>query len=163
MRQSRRRKRYSLFGYYAPFGLTITHRSKFDPKATRDTVYRVAVANCHRRRLTIVLCEEQIYQFMYTVNIRIMRAMRGGLGMMGTGGRLAANTLAIPGFSWFVSHSFAFPDGDGEQILLVDPAPHVLCLRGARKGEFIPLDNASEIYGYTVYGKNSFLNLLERM
>ena len=161
----------SLFGCFFPFGILLSHRPKYDPKGKTDIVYRIAIANCHRRRLTVVLCEHQIFQFMYTINIRIMRAVRGGLGMMGTGGRRVANTLSLPGFSWFVSHSFSFPDPPStepskeveKRILLVDPAPYVLCLRGTRRGEFIPLDNASEVFGYTVYGKNSFLNWLERI
>ena len=33
---------------------------------------------------------------------------------------------------------------------------------GNRANELIPQDNASKPYGYTVYGKNSFVNMLER-
>jgi hypothetical protein len=33
---------------------------------------------------------------------------------------------------------------------------------GLREGELITLDNDSEVFGYTVYGKNSFVNILER-
>ena len=152
----------SLFGYRNGFGLTITDRPHPDGKKKTETTYRVAVANCHRRRLTVILCEDQIYQFMYSVNIRFMMNMRGGLGMMGMAGVHGVRTFTLPAASWFVSHRFTFPEGEGERILLVDPAPHVLGLRGSRKGEFYPLDNASEVFGYTVYGKNSFVNMLER-
>ncbi|MBQ3507771.1 MAG: hypothetical protein IJA91_04400 [Clostridia bacterium] len=152
----------SLFGYRNGFGLTITDRPHPDGKKKTETTYRVSVANCHRRRLTVILCENQIYQFMYSVNIRFMMNMRGGLGMMGMAGVHGVRTFTLPAASWFVSHSFDFPEGESERILLVDPAPHVLCLRGSRKGEFFPLDNASEVFGYTVYGKNSFVNMLER-
>ena len=152
----------SLFGYHTHFGLTITDTPHPDGKKKAETTYRIAVANCHRRRLTVVLCENQVYQFMYTINIRIMRGMRGGLGMMGMAGAHTTRSMSLPAAAWFVSHGFVFPEGEGERILLVDPAPHVLCLHGSRKGEYIPLDNASQIFGYTVYGKNSFLNMLER-
>jgi hypothetical protein len=152
----------SLFGYRNDFGLTITDVPHPDGKKKTETTYCVAIANCHRRRLTVILCEDQIYQFMYSLNIRFMRTMRGGLGMMGMMGVHGVRTFTLPAASWFVSHSFTFPEGEGERILLVDPAPHVLCLRGTRKGEFHPLDNASKVFGYTVYGKNSFVNMLER-
>ncbi len=152
----------SLFGYRTDFGLTITDRPHPDGKKKTETTYRVAFANCHRRRLTVILCENQIYQFMYSVNIRFMRTMRGGLGMMGMAGVHGVRTFTLPTASWFVSHSFEFPEGEGERILLMDPTPHVLCLRGNRKEELFPLDNASKVFDYTVYGKNSFVNMLER-
>ena len=152
----------SLFGYRNDFGLTIIDRPHPDGKKKTETTYRVAFANCHRRRLTVILCENQIYQFMYSVNIRSMRTMRGGLGMMGMAGVHGVRTFTLPAASWFVSHSFGFPEGEGERILLVDPVPHVLCLRGNRREEFYPLDNASTVFDYTVYGKNSFVNMLER-
>ena len=152
----------SLFGYSTDFGLTIIDRPHPDGKKKTETTYRVAFANCHRRRLTVILCENQIYQFMYSVNIRFMRTMRGGLGMMGMAGVHGIRTFTLPTASWFVSHSFAFPEGEGERVLLIDPTPHVLCLRGNRKEELFPLDNASQVFGYTVYGKNSFVNMLER-
>ena len=152
----------SLFGYRNDFGLTITDRPHPDGKKKTETTYRVAFANCHRRRLTVILCENQIYQFMYSVNIRFMRTMRGGLGMMGMAGVHGVRTFTLPAASWFVSHSFGFPEGEGERILLVDPTPHVLCLRGNRREEFYSLDNASTVFDYTVYGKNSFVNMLER-
>ena len=125
----------SLFGYGGDFGLIITDRPHPDGKKKTETTYCVAVANCHRRRLTVILCENQIYQFMYSVNIRFMRSMRGGLGMMGSAGVHGIRTFSLPAASWFASHGFTFPTGEGERILLVDPAPHVLCLRGARHGE----------------------------
>lgn len=153
----------SLFGCFAHFGLTVTHRPKFTSKSATDTVYRVSVANCHRRRLTVVLCDNHIFQFMYTINIRIVRAMRGGLGHMTASGVSTARSMALPTFSWFISHTFDFPEGEGERILLVDPAPYVLAIHGQRAGELQPLDNASHVYDYTVYGKNSFVNLLERL
>ncbi len=152
----------SLLGYRNGFGLTITDVPHPDGKKKTETTYRVAVANCHRRRLTVILCESEVYQFMYSVNIRVMRSMRGGMGMMGMGGVNTNRSFSLPAASWFISHGFAFPEGEGERILLVDPVPYVLCLRGGNGGELYPLDNASRVFGYTVYGKNSFVNMLER-
>ena len=152
----------SLFGYRNHFGLTITDAPHPDGKKKTDTVYRVAVANCHRRRMTVILCENDIYQFMYSVNIRVMRSMRGGMGMMGMGGVHTNRSFSLPAASWFISHGFDFPEGEGERILLVDPVPYVLSLRGGNGSELYPLDNASKVFGYTVYGKNSFVNMLER-
>ena len=155
----------SLFGYSIPFGMIVTHHPRPDSQISSDTTYRVAIANCHRRRFAIVLCENQILQFMYSINIRIFRNMSGGIGMMRAGGVGAAGVrgFTMPAMSWFVSHSFVFPEGDGgRSILLVDPAPHTLLLRGNRQGEFLTLDNGAEIFGYTVYGKNAFLNVMER-
>ena len=154
----------SLFGFANDFHLTITDYPHPDSKHPSVTTYQVAVANCHRRRFAIVLCENHVYQFMYTVNIRIARNMAGGIGMMRAGGVQAAGmrTLTMPTLSWFINHDFDFPKGEGEQILLLDPVPYTLCLRGTRDREYLPLDNASKVYGYTVYGKNSFLNMLER-
>ena len=152
----------SLFGYRNGFGLTIIDVPHPDGKIKTETTYCVAVANCYRRRLTVILCENEVYQFMYSLNIRVMRSMRGGMGMMGAGGVNTNRSFSLPAASWFVSHGFAFPEGEGERVLLVDPVPHVLCLRGGNGGELYPLDNASRVFGYTVYGKNSFVNMLER-
>lgn len=151
----------SVFGYNNQFHLTITHHPQYDNK-TDNVTYKIAVANCHRRRLTVVLCDHQIYQFMYSINIRIIRGMRGGLGMMGPAGVHTMRSMALPAFTFFINHSFDFPKGDGQRILLIDPAPYVLYLRGMHQGEYQLLDNSASVYDYIVYGKNPFLNLLER-
>ena len=152
----------SLFGYRNGFGLTVTDVPHPDGPKKDETTYCVAVANCHRRRLTVILCENHIYQFMYSVNIRVMRSMRGGMGMMGAAGVTTNRSFSLPAAAWFSSHGFTFPAGEGEKVLLVDPTPHVLCLRGGNGSEMYPLDNGSKVFGYTVYGKNSFVNMLER-
>ncbi len=137
------------------FSLTIEDEPHPDSKNKQVITYQVAVANCGHRRGVVVLCEDNIYQFMYAFQFRVV----GHAGMMGiTSGRI----LSIPMFSFFTSHSYAFPEGEGKRVLLVDPAPRNLCMRGFREGELITLDNASEQFGYVVYGKNSFVNLLER-
>ncbi len=147
----------SLFHPRAEFALTITDYPHPESRVKTPTTYRVAVANCRIRRMYVILCEDNIYQFMYTLQFRV-RNMRS-MSVMATGQQV----LTIPLASWFTTHHFDFPEGDGRPILLVDPAPYNLCMRGTREGELLPLDNASEIYGYTVFGKNSFLNMLERM
>ena len=148
----------SLFIGLIPFGLTITDVPHPDTKVQIETTYRVTFANCKRRREMVILCEHQIYQFVYSLKFsHVTRFSRMGANKAGV------RTVAIPGMSWFTNHSFDFPEGEGKRILLIDPTPTVLAIRGERGGELFELDNASEIYGYTVYGKNSFLNLLERM
>ncbi len=144
----------SLFFRRAEFGLTVIDEPHPDARVQEVTTYQIAVANCNRRRLTVILCEENIFQFVYSFRLRVV----GHVGTLAMGGKI----LTIPLGSFFVNHSFEFPEGEGKRILLVDPAPANLCMRGFREGELITLDNASEIYGYTVYGKNSFVSMLER-
>ncbi len=144
----------SLFSRRAPFSLTITDRPHPDAKVQTPSTYQVAVANCNRRRMVVILCEGNVFQFMYAFKLRVI----GRPGTLAMGAKM----LNIPLGAFFISHSFAFPSGEGKRILLVDPAPHNLCMRGFHEGELIALDNASDLYGYTVYGKNSFINVLER-
>ena len=139
------------------FGLTITDAPHPDSKQKQDTTYQVTFANCKRRRGTVVLCDRNIYQFLYTFQFnQITRFSHMGAASGGS------NIISVPGASWFTSHTFDFPEGDGEKILLIDPTPHILAIRGFREGELMELDNASKVFGYTVYGKNSFVNMLER-
>ncbi len=147
----------SLFFRRVHFSLTVTDVPHPDSRVQTPTTYQVAVANCNRRRLTVVLCENNVFQFMYTFQLRVV-------GSVGTLAVTSGRILNIPLASFFISHSFEFPPNatEGKRILLVDPAPHYLCMRGFREGELITLDNASELFGYTVYGKNSFLNMLGR-
>ena len=145
----------SLFFRRVPFGLTIVDNPHPESRVRTPTTYQVAIANCNRRRMTVVLCEDNVFQFMYGVNLRVL----GSAAALAPG---STRMISIPVLSFFVSHTFDFPEGEGKRILLVDPAPHQLCMRGFKRDELIPLDNASELYGYTVYGKNSFLNVLER-
>ena len=145
----------ALFFRRVPFALTITDYPHPESRVKTPTTYQVAVANCNRRRMTVVLCEDNVFQFMYGFNLRV-------LGQASTLGLGSGKVISIPMASFFVSHTFDFPEGEGKRILLVDPAPHQLCMRGFKRDELIALDNASELYGYTVYGKNSFVNMLER-
>ena len=148
----------SVFSTKIYFGLTITDAPHPEGKQRADTVYQVAVANCKRRRGTVVLCDQNIYRFMYTFQFSHIARMNR-MSAMGYGG---VRRISVPGASWYRSHTFSFPDGEGEKILLVDPTPYILAIHGSRDGELIEQDNASELFGYTVYGKNSFLNMLER-
>lgn len=138
------------------FGMTIVDKPHPDGKRREDKVYQVGIANCKRRKSYVILCDENIYQFMYTVQ---MRGMVGKANAYGVAGR---STLAVPLHAWFTSHLAEFPEGEGERILLIDPAPRNLVIRGHREGELMPLDNGSKVFGYTAYGKNAFVNLLER-
>ncbi len=144
----------SLFSTRVHFGLTVTDRPHPDSRVRQDVTYRVAVANCRRRRMVVTLADDQVYQFMYYIQFRVFTPTA-----MNPSNRL----MTIPLITWFTSHRFEFPDGDptDKKILLVDPAPHHLCIRG--QGNFlITLDNASDVYDYRVYGRNAFLNVLER-
>ena len=150
----------SVFSTRILFGLTIVDAPHPDGKKRTDTTYQVAFANCRRRRFTVVLTEGHVYRFVYTLQFNmISRYGRMGAAVGSSGGRV----ISVPGASWYTNHAFEFPEGEGERILLVDPTPHILAIHGARRGELIELDNSSKIYDYTVFGKNSFLNLLERI
>ena len=138
------------------FGMTIVDKPHPDGKRKGDIVYQVGIANCKRRKSYVILCDENIYQFMYTVQMRGMVGKANALGMTGR------STLAVPLHAWFTTHLAEFPEGAGERILLIDPAPRNLVIRGHREGELLPLDNGSKVFGYTAYGKNAFVNLLER-
>ncbi len=145
----------SLFIRRLEFGLTITDEPHPDSRVKTPTTYQVAVANCNRRRMTVVLCENNIFQFMHSFKLRVV----GNARTLTLG---ANRFLDIPLGAFFTSHDFEFPAGEGKRILLVDPAPVNLCMRGFKEGQLIALDNASELFGYTVYGKNAFVSLLER-
>ena len=150
----------SVFSTRILFGLTIVDAPHPDGRVRTDTTYQVAFANCRRRRFTVVLTDGHVYRFVYTLQFNmIARYGRMGAAVGSSGGRV----ISVPGASWYTNHAFEFPEGEGKRILLVDPTPHILAIHGARKGELIELDNSSKIYDYTVFGKNSFLNLLERI
>ena len=139
------------------FGLTIVDVPHPDGKKRTETTYKVAIANCKHRRGVVVLCEGNIYRFMYAFNFRTIASHNwGGLSVA------SARIIAMPVGAVYTNHRFDFPEGEGERILLIDPTPRILCMPGHREGEMIALDNDSKIFGYTVYGKNSFVNILER-
>lgn len=150
----------SMFIRRVSFGLTVTDLKHPDDRGEVTPVtYRVGVADCGHRRGILVLCEHQLYQFVYSFQIR--RIYRGGTKFsMST---QAMRTIDLPGMSFRTTHRFDFPAGEGERILLIDPTPYRLGVQGRRRGELTELDNGSRVFGYTVYGKNSFLNLLERI
>ena len=139
------------------FGLTVVDAPHPDGKRRRDITYKVAFANCKYRRGMVILCPNNIFRFVYSINFRTIAAHNwGGLSVA------SARIVSMPVGSFFTNHTFEFPEGEGKRILLMDPAPRVLCMHGYREGEYITLDNDSEVFGYTVYGKSSFVNLLER-
>lgn len=143
----------SLFFYRYQFGLTLVDRPHPDGHVKTDTAYCVAVADCRRRRGMINLCDDQIYQYVHSIRLRTF-----GMAVMG-----GTRVFSVPVATWYSNHTFRFPQGEGKRILLVDPAPHILCIHGDRPHALVELDNSSQVFGYTVYGKNSFLNLLERI
>ena len=143
------------------FGLSITDAPHPDGKKKTDTTYTVGFINPSHRKGTIILCDNQVYRFMYALRMRGIGGIRGGGNLI-----YGAQFVSVPAGAWYTNHSFRFPDVPpeevGERILVIDPTPRVLALHGRRADELITLDNASKVYGYTVYGKNSFLNMLER-
>lgn len=140
------------------FGLTITDAPHPDGKRKKDITYKVAVANCKYRRGMVILCENNVYRFVvFSLNFRAIAQQNWGRLSVAS-----SQIVAMPIGSICTNHSFDFPEGEGERILLVDPAPRILSMPGSREGEVITLDNASKIFDYTVYGKNSFVNMLER-
>ena len=139
------------------FGLTVTDAPHPNGKRKGDVTYKVAFANCRYRRGMVILCENNVFRFVFTLNFRAIAQQNwGGLSVA------SSRIVTMPVASFHTNHSFDFPEGEGKRILLVDPAPRMLCMYGYREGELMTLDNASEVFGYTVYGKNSFVNLLER-
>ena len=139
------------------FGLTVTDAPHSGGKRKGTVTYKVAFANCKYRRGLVILSENNTYRFVYSLNFRTLAQHNwGGLSVAST------QIVSMPVASFHTNHSFEFPEGEGKRILLVDPAPRMLCMYGFREGELMTLDNASEVFGYTVYGKNSFVNLLER-
>ena len=147
----------SLFFGLVPFGLTITDKPHPDARVQEDRVYQVTFANSLRRREIVILCEHNIYQFVYSLKFNhVTRFSRMGAN------KAESRGISLPGAAWFVNRTFDFPEGEGERILLVDPTPTVLAVRHESGQSLFELDNASQVFGYTVYGKNSFLNVLER-
>ena len=146
-----------MFPERVEFGLTIVDAPHPDGKRRKDITYQVAFANCRYRRGMVILCPNNTFRFVYSINFRAIAQQNwGGLSVA------SARIVSMPVGSFFTNHSFDFPEGGGKRILLMDPAPRVLCMHGYREGEYITLDNDSEVFGYTVYGKSSFVNLLER-
>ena len=147
----------SVFWERIVFGITITDLPHQSNKRKTPVTYQVAFANCRYRRGMVILCEDNVFRFVISFNFRtIAQHNWGGLSVA------SSSIVSMPLASFCTNHSFDFPEGEGKRILLVDPAPRMLCMYGFREGELITLDNGSEIFGYTVYGKNSFVNLLER-
>ena len=139
------------------FGLHIIDTPHADAKRPEYKAYTVGIITCRRRMGTIVLCDNNVYRFMYALTLRGVGGFRVGANLLA-----GAQIVTVPAGAWYTNHTFTFPEGEGEPILLIDPTPRVLAIHGQRPDELIPQDNASQVYGYTVYGKNAFLNMLER-
>lgn len=148
----------SLFIGRVPFGLTITHVPHPDSQSPEPVTYLATFANCLRRREVVILCNHNVYQFMYSLKFNhVTRFARMGAD------QAQSRRVSLPGAAWFTNHSFDFPEGEGQPILLIDHTPVTLAVRSELDNELFQLDNASSVFGYTVYGKNAFLRLLERL
>ena len=151
----------SLFLGVVPFGLTLRakHTPKEETEGQTETAYRVTFANCYRRREIVILCDQNLYQFVYSLKFNhVERFSRMGTNTSGV------RAVSVPGVAKYVNHSFDFPEGEGQAILLIDHVPTVLAMRDEHDSRnLLELDNASMVFGYTVYAKNAFLNLLERL
>ncbi len=116
------------------FALTVTDEPSPQGANKTAVTYQVAVAECNRRRESVLLCENHVYQFR----------------------------ISLYRFVWYRNHSFEFPDDQGRRILVVDPVPGKLRVRGGGGEVGGLLDNGSKVFDYEVYGRNAFLHLLER-
>ena len=146
-----------IFPERVQFGLTIVDTPHPDGRRRKEITYKVAFANCRYRRGLVILCPNNTFRFVYSINFRTIASHNwGGLSVA------SSQIVSMPVASFHTNHTFEFPEGEGKRILLVDPAPRMLCMYGLREGDLITLDNDSEIFGYTVYGKTSFVHLLER-
>ena len=139
------------------FGLTVVDTPHPDSKNRENTTYQVTFVHCRRRRYLIILCEPNIYQFVYSLQFNMITRF-SRMGAVNAGNQ----TVPMPGFAKLKSHSFDFPEGEGERVLLIDPPPIILAIRNENNHNLIEIDNASKVYGYSVYGKNAFINMLER-
>ena len=154
----------SLFLRWVPFQMLIkVKHTPLDGEpaggSPAETAYRVTFANCYRRREIVILCEPNVYQFVYSLKFgHVERFSRMGADKIGSRG------VSLPGLARFTNHTFDFPDGEGDAVLLIDRVPAVLAIRDEHNSDnLFELDNASQAFDYTVYAKNSFLNLLERV
>ena len=145
-----------LFPKWAHFGLNVMDAPHADAKRKEYRAYTVGFINCPYRKGTVILCDRNIYRFMYAIQMR-------GLSFFGTGGvaTVSSRIVAVPIGAWYTNHAFDFPEGDGEKILIIDPAPRILAIHGRTRDELVPLDNDSHVFGYTVYGRNAFLRHLK--
>ena len=132
-------------------GLTVVHHTKVS-NLEKQTVYRVGIINSKRRKNVLILCQNQVYRLMHKLP---------GQGLIFRP-RAHGRAFYKPLYVWFEDHAFDFPEGEGERILLVDPFPSVAAVQEGTEDWFLELDNGSHTFGYTVYGLNAFLHVLER-
>lgn len=139
---------------YAGIVLTDLQRYKGKP-----VTYLVGICNVTARREAVILCDEYRAQIRHQINLRM-------------GGRTLAiaasaqNADVKTGHSlaqWYTTVGIEFPNGEGEKVLLVDPAPTGLYLRDGQTERLQTLDNGSKVFDYTVWTKNAFFNMIDRM
>ncbi len=137
-------------------GLVVTDKERYKGE---PVTYRVGVCNVSSRREAVILCDGYRAQIRHSINLRLGgRALAIAASAENTDGR-TGHALA----QWHTTVGIEFPEGEGERILLVDPAPTKLYLRDGQTERLQELDNGSHAYDYTVYTKNAFFNLLDRM
>lgn len=141
----------SLLSSHIYAGLTVIHRTKCG-NLNRQTVYCVGLVNGKSRRNILILCQNQVYRFLHRLPNQPLIRRLGTEGMM----------FYRPMYSWYESHAFDFPEGQGTRILLLDPFPAVLAMEDQVADWFYDLDIGSHAFGYTVHSRNSFLHALER-
>ncbi len=132
-------------------GLTVVHHTKVS-NLEKQTVYRVGIINSKKRKSVLILCQNQVYRLMHKLP---------GQGLIFRP-RARGRAFYKPLYVWFEDHAFDFPAGEGERILLADPVPSVTAVQDGSEDWFLELDNGSHTFGYTVYGLNAFLHILER-
>lgn len=137
-------------------GLVVTDKERYKGE---PVTYRVGICNVSSRREAVILCDGYRAQIRHSINLRLGgRALAIAASAENTDGR-TGHALA----QWHTTVGLEFPEGEGERILLVDPAPTKLYLREGQTERVQELDNGSRVYDYTVYTKNAFFNILDRM
>lgn len=136
-------------------GIKITDLQRYKGDAV---TYLVAICNVKSRREAVVLCDEYRAQIRHQINLRLGgRALAIAASAENTDGGTGHSL-----FQWYTTVGLEFPEGEGERILLVDPAPTKLYLRAGQTERLQELDNGSRVYDYTVYTKNAFFNVIDR-
>ncbi len=137
-------------------GLVVTDLQRYKGE---PVTYRVAICNVKTRREAVILCDDYTIQVRHQINLRMGgRTLAIAAAAENTDGRTGHSL-----FQWYTTTSIEFPEGEGERILLVDPAPTKLYLRAGQTERLQEMDNGSRAYDYTVWTKNAFFKTLERM
>ena len=136
-------------------GVVVTDLQRYKGK---EVTYLVAICNVSSRREAVILCDEYRVQIRHSVNLRLGgRALAIAASAENSGAKTGHSIL-----SWYTTMGIEFPAGEGQRVLIVDPAPTGLYLRDGQSERLQSLDNGSRAYDYTVWTKNAFFNMIER-